>query len=466
MVAQVAVRSDRRIVTGVDLRQRLADELEAVRQRSLDLLAPLDDDALLRQHSPLMSPLVWDLAHVGNYEELWLLREVAGAAPIDAALDDVYDAFRHPRPNRPSLPLLGPAEARRYLRRRAGPGARRPGARPTSTATRPAAAGRRVRLRDGRPARAPARRDHAGHPPAHGRRRLPAPGPAPAGRRSTRSPSGEVLVPAGPFVMGTDAEPLAYDNERPAHVVDLPAFRIDAAPVTNGRYLEFVARRRLRPTPSWWDGRRAGRGGEKATSRHPQFWRAGGPGLVAGAVRLPRGPAPRRARAARVLVRGRRLRPVGGQAAAHRGGVGEGGVVDAGRASSAATRGATRRPTPATAANLGGGLYRPAPVGAYPDGASAYGCHQMVGDVWEWTASRLRALPRLRVLPLPGVLRGLLRARLQGAAGRVVGHVAGGGAEHLPQLGLPHPPPDLRRLPLRPRRVGPCAASSATWGRR
>ena len=98
-----------------DLRQRLADELEAVRRRSLDLLAPLDDDDLLRQHSPLMSPLVWDLAHVGNFEELWLLREVAGAAPIDAALDDIYDAFRHPRPNRPSLPLLGPAESRRYL---------------------------------------------------------------------------------------------------------------------------------------------------------------------------------------------------------------------------------------------------------------------------------------------------------------------------------------------------------------
>ena len=45
-------------------------------------------------------------------------------------------------------------------------------------------------------------------------------------------------------------------------------------------------------------------------------------------------------------------------------------------------------------ANLGGDALRPAPVGAYPDGASAYGVEQMIGDVWEWTSSRF--------LPWPG----------------------------------------------------------------
>src|SRR5205085_12376826 len=62
----------------------------------------------------------------------------------------------------------------------------------------------------------------------------------------------EVRIGPGPFLMGTDTYPWAYDNERPAHVVDLPAFWIDTAPVTNRQYLEFVAdggygdRR-------WWD---------------------------------------------------------------------------------------------------------------------------------------------------------------------------------------------------------------------
>ena len=50
----------------------------------------------------------------------------------------------------------------------------------------------------------------------------------------------DVLVPAGSFVMGTDTERWAYDNERPGHEVELPAFRIDTTPVTNRAYLEFV----------------------------------------------------------------------------------------------------------------------------------------------------------------------------------------------------------------------------------
>ena len=101
-----------------DLKQGLADALAGARARSLGLLDPLSESDQLAQHSSLMSPLVWDLAHVGNYEELWLLRAVTGASPLDASLDPLYDAFRHPRKNRPSLPLLGPDQARRYIARR------------------------------------------------------------------------------------------------------------------------------------------------------------------------------------------------------------------------------------------------------------------------------------------------------------------------------------------------------------
>src|SRR5688500_12857000 len=102
-----------------DLKDGLADALEVARRRSLDLLDPLSDEDQLAQHSPLMSPLVWDLAHVGHYEELWLLRAVArtgvrGAPPnpraIDPAHDDIYDAFRHARRERAQLAILGPAE--------------------------------------------------------------------------------------------------------------------------------------------------------------------------------------------------------------------------------------------------------------------------------------------------------------------------------------------------------------------
>src|SRR4026207_2522876 len=61
-----------------------------------------------------MSPLVWDLAHVGNYEDIWLLRSL-DAEGVGARYDDLYDAFRHPRRDRPSLELLSPAAARAYI---------------------------------------------------------------------------------------------------------------------------------------------------------------------------------------------------------------------------------------------------------------------------------------------------------------------------------------------------------------
>ena len=96
------------------LRERIADRLLAARERTSLLTGCVDDDDLIRQHSPLMSPLVWDLAHIANQEELWLLRAVGGREPMHPEIDPLYDAFEHPRSQRPSLPLLAPAEARRY----------------------------------------------------------------------------------------------------------------------------------------------------------------------------------------------------------------------------------------------------------------------------------------------------------------------------------------------------------------
>jgi hypothetical protein len=88
-------------------------DLEQARNRTLGL-TDLDDPTLVAQHDPLMSPLVWDLAHVGRHEELWLLRGGDQARPgmLPPAVDALYDAFKHTRAERPSLPLPPPVEAR------------------------------------------------------------------------------------------------------------------------------------------------------------------------------------------------------------------------------------------------------------------------------------------------------------------------------------------------------------------
>ena len=86
-------------VRKADLHRRL----EEARARTLQLLAPLSGADMLRQHNPLMSPLVWDLAHIGNFEELWLVQELGEAPAINPLYDEMYDAFKNPRRERPQI---------------------------------------------------------------------------------------------------------------------------------------------------------------------------------------------------------------------------------------------------------------------------------------------------------------------------------------------------------------------------
>ena len=69
-----------------------------------------------RQYDPLMSPLVWDLAHIGQQEELWLLRGGNPDRPgmLSPEVERLYDAFVHSRASRVDLPLLPPTDARTY----------------------------------------------------------------------------------------------------------------------------------------------------------------------------------------------------------------------------------------------------------------------------------------------------------------------------------------------------------------
>ena len=111
------------------LRSFVAEQLERSRARTVQLTDAVDTDDLVRQHSKLMSPLVWDYAHIGNQEELWLVRDVGGREPLRQDIDELYDAFMHARADRPSLPLLGPAETRSVRRRGTRQGAGRAGPR-------------------------------------------------------------------------------------------------------------------------------------------------------------------------------------------------------------------------------------------------------------------------------------------------------------------------------------------------
>jgi iron(II)-dependent oxidoreductase len=231
-------------------KQELAAALKRARERTLRLVEPLTDEQLVAQVSPIMSPLVWDLAHIGWFEELWLIRRIAGGEPPLERFDDIYDAFQHPRSERSTLPILTPPEARAYL---------------DSVRDRALRALEAVQLHESDPLL----RDGyvyglvLQHELQHQETMLqtlqlsgvsyavpshPAHLEAEAPSRSE-----DVFVPAGPFTLGNDDQPWAYDNEQPAHVVEVPAFWIEREPVTNERFAEFVEDGGYRERRYWSD---------------------------------------------------------------------------------------------------------------------------------------------------------------------------------------------------------------------
>jgi iron(II)-dependent oxidoreductase len=198
--------------------------LEEARARTLALVSHLDDEDLERQVDPIMSPLVWDLAHIAAYEDLWLVHRFAGEPLLYEELTATYDAFETPRSERGDVEVLDAARSRAYLadvraRTLAAIDARgidpvvhemvlRHELQHTETMRQAMRLGGLLAPGDGVLA--------------------PLPGP-----------DGWLDVPAGPFAMGA-ASGFSYDNERPRHAVEVGAFRIARRPVSNATWLSFT----------------------------------------------------------------------------------------------------------------------------------------------------------------------------------------------------------------------------------
>ena len=358
--------------------------LTEARERTLALVASVSEEDMNRVHDPLLSPLVWDLGHIAAFEDLWLGGAAGGLPALHPELMSVYDASETPRAERGDIPYLRLDEAYAYL-----------------DAVRRRAFG----ILDGPEPIEPALWDMViRHEQQHNETmlqtlKLAAPGvfvppavplhdrpPFHAAGRKTR-------VDAGPFELGAPAAGFAYDNERPRHLVDLPAFEVDVTPVTNGAYRSFVEaggyERREWWSEAGWEWRRA-EGVER-----PLYWTADGrerwfdrvdpidPAAPVMHVSWYEADAYARSRGERLPTEAEWEK-----AAAYYPG-----------------SDLTRRfpwgdePPSTDRANLDQLAFRAASPGAFPAGSSPHGCVAMIGDVWEWTASDFGGYPGFQPYP-------------------------------------------------------------------
>jgi len=361
--------------------------LQQARAQTLALVAGVSDADLERVHSPLMSPLVWDLGHIAAFEDLWLAHRRGGLPLLRADLAEVYDAFETPRSLRGELPYLRRAQAERYLE---------------DVRERVASLGLS--------ADEPYVELIVRHERQHAETMLQTlaiaglPDWQPPGRDAPEAPaiaaerSGLELVelPATSFPLGAADEGFAYDNELPRHLVEVEAFAIGRVAVTNRDWLAFMDdggySRREWWSPAGWEWRVA----EQVT--RPLGWLDGDrERTLAGARELAPASAVVHVSAheADAFARARGLRlpsEVEWELAA---------TYDHGGARKLAWPWGDHEPGVAEANLIESARFETVAAATLEAGAAPCGALGMIGDVWEWTASEFGGYPGFRADPYP-----------------------------------------------------------------
>ncbi|HXF47641.1 MAG TPA: selenoneine synthase SenA [Burkholderiaceae bacterium] len=244
------------------LRAALAD----AREYTNALLADLSDDAWRVPYLPIINPPLWELGHVGWFQEHWCLRwrgrDREPAPSLLAHADRWYDSSKVAHATRWTLDLPDRAATVRYLRDVLAATLER-----LERAEESDAGLYFFRL-------ALYHEDMHGEAFAYTRHTLGYPPPRDRPLALPAMPAGgDVALAGGEFEMGAPkyGDGFVFDNEKWSHAVRLQPFAIARRPVTNREYLAFVDAGGYE-NPAFWDG--AGRAWLARTRRaHPRDWR-------------------------------------------------------------------------------------------------------------------------------------------------------------------------------------------------
>ena len=357
----------------------LAAWLGDARSRTLALVADLTDEQMLGPRLGTVNPPLWEIGHVAWFQEKWVLRHALGRAPLRPDADALYDSAAVPHATRWGLPLPSRGDTLAYMS---------------------GVLSHALEALRGRPdgvlryfaALAVFHEDMHGEAFAYTRQTFGYPSWRRKGERAKRGGGegplvGDVVIPGGTFLLGaTPDEPFVFDNEKWVHPVEVRPFAVARAPVTQGELAEFVEAGGYGCEEFWspqgWRWR------HENGATHPAYWRRDGSSW--------------RRRDFDRWVALEPHRPVihvnWYEADAYCRWAGRRLPTEAEWEFAAAGSDKRRYPwgddPPAVRhANLGAVAPGLVDVAAHPDGDSPFGCRQMIGNVWEWTADDFRPYP-------------------------------------------------------------------------
>jgi iron(II)-dependent oxidoreductase len=374
--------------------EQMARLMREARQETRELFDLAKSEADLRRPpAEGFRPILWHMGHIGAFEGYWILQRVKGDPTISPDYDVIFDPIKTPRDDSTNLPAIREIES--YLTR----------VREDvfdflarfDSASDPL-------LRDGYLFHMVLEHEYQHQEtlayllqmldPRLKDLKYQIPN-----IKSLEPPEGEmILIPGGAFELGSRGYPFAYDNEQPPHEVELRDFRIDKYPVTNASFISFIEAGGYHTRSLWSD--EGWEWNQENSIQSPLYWSraAGGEGWVVQemfeeiAVPLDH--------------------PVTGvswhEASAYARFVGKRLPTEAEWEKAASWDPETKskrrfswgdEAAAPGLANYANHNWRTTSVTAYPAGRSAYGCFDMTGNVWEWTASVFAPYPGFEAYP-------------------------------------------------------------------
>ena len=254
--------------------EELASALQEARHRTLSLVADLDDDQLLGPRLEIVNPLLWEIGHVAWFQERWIRRNLRGKESLLDQADVLYDSMAVPHDTRWDLQLVGREKILEYMRSSLDDTLHH--------------------LHDGLSDEeayfhllALFHEDMHCEAFAYTRQTLgyPPPGPEVFGASSTEPPpepssriqGGDVEIEGGIYELGAHrGGAFVFDNEKWAHPVEVASFAMARGAVSQGEFLAFVEDGGYQRPELWSEAGLAWL--QKAEPKHPLHWRRGDEG--------------------------------------------------------------------------------------------------------------------------------------------------------------------------------------------